>query len=241
IMIKKTRVLQVCGGLSPEGIGVFLLNMMENIDVKKCDITFALATKHPQSYEERIKAAGGTIIRTYELGEGLKGKILHFFSLITILKSERYDVVHTHMDFFNGINLLAASLAGVKKRISHAHIAKKPQRPITEMAYHFVMQSLIKIFATHRVGCSVVANRNINGSGIVIYNGIDIQKFSGFHEFPSDIVLDKQKKNLITVGRVDAQKNPFFIVKTLRELSLLEKNFHFYWVGSGSLEKISNC
>lgn len=235
--MEKIRVLQVCGGLSPEGIGVFLLNTMENIDTSRYEITFALATKYPQVYEERILKAGGKIIRTHEIGEGLKGKALHFINLIKILNGDKsFDVVHSHMDFFNGINLFAAFIARVNKRISHAHVAEKPHVSLGEKLYYGIMKTMITFCATHKVGCSKVANSNINGEGEVIYNGIDLNNFTQSQELPSDILFDRSKKNLMTVGRLDHQKNPFFMIEILKRLSLVESNFYFYWVGSGSLE-----
>lgn len=70
----KIKVLEICGGLSTEGIGMFLLNTFENIDQGKFEIHFALATKYQQVFENRIISKGGKIHRTYEIGEGLKGK-----------------------------------------------------------------------------------------------------------------------------------------------------------------------
>ena len=98
---KKIKILEISGGLSTEGIGVFLLNTFENIDKDRFQLDFALATKYEQVFEERIKQQGGKIYRTFEIGEGIKGKIKHAINLYKLLNREKYQVVHSHMDFFN--------------------------------------------------------------------------------------------------------------------------------------------
>ena len=49
---KKIKILEISGGLSTEGIGVFLLNTFENIDKDRFQLDFALATKYEQVFEE---------------------------------------------------------------------------------------------------------------------------------------------------------------------------------------------
>lgn len=239
---KKIRVLEVVSGISPEGIGTFLLNVFENIDDKNIQIDFALATEYKQFYEDRLINEGAKIYRTYEIGRGIKGKIKHFFNLIKIIKSKGpYDVVHTHMDFFNGINLLAAFIAGVPIRISHAHIAINGQKEsYLKKIYINIMRLLIKVFSNKKLGCSREANLYINGdeNEIVIKNGINLSKFKGIYNSNKkvDICIDRNKKNIITIGRIEEQKNPEFIVEVLKELVSIDENYVLWWVGVGTLK-----
>lgn len=233
---KKIKVLEICGGLSTEGIGVFLLNAFENIDKEKFEIHFALATKYKQAFEDRIVTKGGKVFKTYEIGDGIRGKVKHFINLYKIIKKEKYDVVHSHMDFFNGFNLFIVFLAGVPLRISHAHIANNTHLSLVKKIYYSFMKIFIKLFSNKCLGCSVEANKFINGKGKVIYNGINVDKFQKKdYCFPKDIQFNKDYKNLITVGRIDNQKNPLYIVEIIYFLSKIRKDFHFYWIGTGSL------
>lgn len=233
---KKIKVLEICGGLSTEGIGVFLLNAFEHIDKDKFDIHFALATQYQQIYEDRIIKNGGKIYRTHEIGEGIKGKLKHLINLYKIIKKDKYDVVHSHMDFFNGLNLLVAFLARAPLRISHAHIANNSQISLIQKIYYGLMKVFIKLFSNKGLGCSVEANKFINGKGKIVFNGIDIEKFQKKdYDFPIDTKINKDYKNLITVGRIDDQKNPLYIVDIIYSLSKIREDFHFYWIGTGSL------
>lgn len=240
---KKIRVLEVVSGLSPEGIGTFVLNVFENIDKDKVEISFALATEYKQFYEQRLLKQGAKIYRTYEIGYGLMGKLKHFINIIKIIKKEGpFDVVHSHMDFFNGINLLSAYIARVPIRISHAHIyMDRKYLSTSKKIYNSIMRFFIRIFSNKKVGCSQNANLYINGiceNSIVINNGINLDKFRGIYGLKKhvDIDIDSNKINFITIGRIEEEKNPFFIVEIINELKKLNSNIHLYWVGIGTLE-----
>lgn len=236
----KKRVLNIACGLSTEGIGTFLVNIYDNIDKENIEIDFALSTKYTQYYEDKIKKSGGKVYRTYEIGDGLIGVINHFVSLIKIIKKEGpFDVVHTHMDFFNGINLLAAYIGRVPKRISHAHISSQNNSlSFAKKVYYKLMKILINIFATEKIGCSNDANIYLNSEpGKIIYNGINLDKFySNSDAVVHDINIDSDKINLITIGRIENQKNPLFIVEIVNELSSIREDIHLYWIGTGSME-----
>lgn len=245
----KIKVLQVTSGLSTEGIGTFVLNTYENINKEKVSVSFALATDWTQHHEHRIIESGGKIYRTAEIGRGIPGIVKHFTNLIKLLKKEGpFDVVHSHMDFFNGLNVLAAFLAGVPIRISHAHKAvNKEYLRFTKRLYNVLMKILISVFSTHKIGCSTIANEymhtskwNIHKNSQVLLNGIDLNKFSfdiNYNKYLINFNIKKTNLNLITIGRIDEPKNPFFIVEVIKELKKIRNNIHLYWVGSGSLEE----
>lgn len=246
-MNNKIRVLQVTSGISTEGIGTFVLNTYENINKEKIEMSFALATDWVQHHEQRIINQGGKVHRTAEIGKGVTGILQHFYRLIKLLKKEGpFDVVHSHMDFFNGINVLACFLVGVPIRISHAHLAvsKEYTSPIKKL-YNLVMKLLIGMFATHQLGCSTKANeymhsfRRKNCNYKVLFNGINLNKFSVDIKGNTPNYINNYPGNLnfITIGRIDEPKNPFFIVKVIKELRRFSSNIHLYWVGTGSLEK----
>lgn len=238
---KKVRVLQVVSGISHEGIGSYLLNIFENIDKNKIEINFALATDYKQAHEERILELGGKIYRTAEIGNGINGKINHFINLFKLIKNEGpFDIVHTHMDFFNGINLLAAFIAKVPIRISHAHLdSGKEKITIAKRVYNNLMRSLIKLCSTEKLACSLEANKYINGikknynNAIVVNNGISFERFKNKTIKNS---FKNEQIRFITIGRIEDPKNPIFIIDIIRELCALRNDVKLYWVGVGSLE-----
>lgn len=85
---KKIRVLEVCHGLAPGGIESFLLNVFENIDKDKFEISYALACEGKQFYEDRVINQGAKVYHTSDLN-GIKNITRHFFRLVKLLKKGR--------------------------------------------------------------------------------------------------------------------------------------------------------
>lgn len=173
-------------------------------------------------------------------------KIKHFFKLIKLLKyEETFDVVHTHIDFFNGINLLAAFIAKVPIRISHSHNTnsantQKEKNSVFVKIYRMCMRVLINLFATDIMGCSEDANKYMYGKRYkkakVIYNGLDIDKFKNRLNTKEELVIGN-KINLITIGRICEQKNSKFIVEIINDLCKVNKNICLKWIGKGPQEQ----
>ena len=244
--IKKIRVLEIAHGLAPGGIEAFLLNIFENIDKEKIEISFDLASNGKQYHEERVLNQGAKVYHTNDLN-GIKNICKHFFSLIKVLREEGpFDVVHTNIDFFNGVNLFAAFIAGVPVRISHSHNtnsahARTVGTTLPIKLYRRFMRFFINLLSTEKLGCSKEANIYMYGSkakeSIVINNGVHFEKFRKNLNKENDFEVDKDKINFVTIGRMCEQKNSIFIVKVMNELIKINKNVHLYWVGQGPQEK----
>lgn len=55
---RKVKVLEISHGLAPGGIESFLINIFENIDREKIEISFALACDGKQFYEDKVISGG---------------------------------------------------------------------------------------------------------------------------------------------------------------------------------------
>lgn len=242
---KKVKVLEISHGLAPGGIESFLINIFENIDREKIEISFALACDGKQFYEDKVISEGAKVYHTSDLN-GIKNIVRHFFRLIKVLKKEGpFDVVHTNIDFFNGINLLAAFIARVPVRISHSHNtnsahARTVGATLPIRIYRKIMRTIINFFSTKRLGCSKAANLYMYGEKvkdtIVINNGVDFEKFKNTPDI-EELNINSNEIKLLTVGRMCEQKNSIFIVKIINELIKINKNIHLYWIGKGPQEE----
>jgi len=251
--MKKKKVLYILHGLAPGGIESFAINVVDNIDRERVEISFALATEGKQFYEDRVINAGCKVYKTSDLN-GLKNIVRHFTKLVELLKKEGpFDVVHSNIDFFNGVNLLAAFIAGVPVRISHAHSthsvnATSVHATLSTKFYRLLMKSLIRLFATHFLGCSKQANDYMHKWGRVdrrdskvIFNGINVDKYR-MEEHDKKLCreslgLPRDKICFLTVGRMCEAKNSLFIADVVKELLEIRKDIHFIWVGTGRLEQ----
>lgn len=245
---EKIKVLEVMHGLAHGGIESFVLSVIENIDSSRFQVDIALASDFPQFHEERVIANGNKIFRTKNLGS-MKNNIIHFVRLVKLIRKEKYDVVHTHIDYFNGVNILAAWLGGASIRISHSHNtrsanASSEKESIVIKCYHFLMRTLINLFSTNKVGCSEAANEWMylkTDKCQVIYNAINLSTFDP-SLYNKDRLREKygvslKEKQFVTVGRIEVQKNPLYIAEVINEYAKIDKNFHFHWVSDGSLKE----
>lgn len=243
--MKKIRVLEVTHGLAPGGIEAFVLNIFENIDKDKYKLDFAVASNGRQFHEERVEKQGGIVYHTNDL-DGIIPMVKHSYRLYKLLRKNKYDVIHTHIDFFNGINLFIGFLAGVPIRISHSHNthsanANAVKVGVKRKLYRLIMRGFINTFANNRLGCSELANRYMYGKKYVdkgktkvIFNGIDIRKFRGIQNKKNNEKINN-KIELITIGRMCEQKNSLYIVEIMKNLKKLG-SYHLTWIGSGPLE-----
>ena len=146
----------------------------------------------PEKYEFHYLVFGDAV-GEYEAGIIQNGnKVLHwpqpsqnyirfFIDLLKLMKKEKYHVVHAHNMFNCGFTMLAAAVAGVPIRISHAHSALRSNPGIVKSIYEKVMQFLILRCSTDYVACGVAAEERLFGRRKdvkLILNGIDIQEFA---------------------------------------------------------------
>ena len=81
-----------------------------------------------------------------------------YINIFKICKKEQYYVVHAHNYFDEGICLWAAKNAGVPIRIAHSHSTMSPHKKrFLVKLQEKINKSMIKRFATHRIGCSDAA------------------------------------------------------------------------------------
>ena len=240
----KKRVAILTHGLSTNGIESLLIEIFRNIslDSLELDVIMALDPQEIPVHEQEAVALGVRTIHLCDL-DGFKKKLAYSIGLYKQLKKGNYDVIHANMNMLNGICLLIASLAGIRKRICHAHNTLNTTVKVLSAkgVYYSVMRLLIHLFSTHRIGCSEKANTCFFGKkpALVIPNGIDLARFqaSDARIEPAEIGLEGGVHYLATVGRFTEQKNPFFIVDIIAALKEIRTDVKLVWMGSGSLEK----
>lgn len=100
--------------------------------------------------------------------ESFNSYLKDYFFFKKLFKKEKYDIVHAHQLFYNGIIMRAAYKAGVGKRIAHSHATEencvmgKVKKTVSDI-YRAVMRVVIKKYATDIVGCSEKAGEYMCG------------------------------------------------------------------------------
>lgn len=227
------------------GIESFALSITENINKEKFDVDYLLATDSPHFYDNRVLENGNRIFYTYRL-LNLWKMIKYFIKMLKIFKTEKYDLIHTNMDFFNGVNILAAKISGCPRIICHSHNTSSAngtgKESISVKIYHTIMRMMINM-ADVRLGCSEEACRWMYGRKwrdkgcIVLHNAIDTDvRFNPCLYNREELKIKytlKRSLNILSIGRLCEQKNSLFLVEIAKQLQELGIDFQLGIVGTG--------
>lgn len=241
--MQKVRVLEVFDSLEISGgVQMVIMNVLRNIDREKVQIDFAVYDlPERDSYKQEAEALG---VNIYKIDNVSSHGVFSFYKqLCSFFKTHSYDIVHAHNLFHNGIILLAAKKAGVKKRISHSHQSFDDRNYKFPRNFFTVFFKLLNNFeATDRVSCSDLAANFLFGKNkdyIFIPNSLDAEKFrlkrpekeirEGFG------VKDESVRILSHVGRFSFQKNQPFLLKIMKELK--DENCILLVAGQGELRE----
>jgi glycosyltransferase EpsF len=242
------RVLHVVSAMERGGAETLLMNIYRNIDRTNIQFDFVSHRKEKCDYDDEIISLGGNVYRVSSLGQ--MGPLAYIKQLKKIITSQNYSAVHAHTDYQCGFPALAAKLAGIKRRICHAHSNNWPKgRGLRQQIALKALQMLIKYSASDYCACSVEAGRFLFGQSSidrgqvrVIKNGIEISQFidqdlnnhsSVKHEFN----IPQESKVIGHIGRFSESKNHAFLLKVLKRLVEEKQDIVAILVGDGPLRK----
>ena len=232
------KVLHICN-LGMNGKAVFVSNLLNATDFDKYEVT--ILNFWGQVAEPIAKRLEGLPVRIINpIGRG-------FFNFVrdlnTLLKAEKFDVVHSHMWDLSGIFLTIAKWYGVPVRVAHSHNSQKVQgryNLVKEFVRDKLVWNILKYAieknANRYLSCSDLAanwlytNRLVQMGGVnIVNNGIDLKVFS-----PND--NKESSDTILFVGRFLHQKNPSFAYEVFKVYKQKHANAKFIMVGGGDGE-----
>ena len=232
--------------LSGGGIEAVVLSYFNNIDHTKYHIDFLLHG-HKENCKDNdahnyLISNGSTIYYVTPRGENpIKNK----FEIARILKENKYDIVHSHMDAAGYFFLKQAKKVGVPLCISHSHntASDKLHNPFKRIIYKIIHKMCIKKLSNVtdvRIACSMKAgNWLFKGTNfIVLNNAIDINKYSYNEQLREKIRKELNIKNEIVighVGRFTLQKNHELLIEIFENLLKIIPEAKLILIGIGEL------
>lgn len=231
--MKKIKVLTVIQLIRKGGVELAAINFSRGLDKNIYDVTFLLIDCYDNQDDilaEKLKSEGFDIVC---VPENCRGYFARYKYILSYLKQNHFDIVHSHVQFFSGIVLAAAKKAGVKVRAAHSHAVKWNRKEnFGFKIYKDAMRFLLKINCNLKFSCSKEAGEYLYGKkqydkfGIFVPNGIDINKFA----FNSDYRREIRNEFSVTdgeilvghIGSVYKIKNQVFLVDVFNKM--LEKN-----------------
>lgn len=241
-MSEPIRVLQVFAALDSGGVSNFVMNLYRGMDTEQIQFDFALTAGEKALFDDEVLSRGG--------------RIFYFDSSMDITANLRlilreagpFQVVHSHVFFFSGLVLAEARKAKVPVRIAHAHNAYTGEvRTFSRGVYEYGMQLMIRLNATHLLGCSEKACRYVFGERImkdsrasVIPDGIDCDRFAFDPEVRDQVRSEYGLIGKFVVGHVghfNAAKNHKKILSVFEEVCHQRDDAVLLLVGDGMLEQ----
>jgi glycosyltransferase involved in cell wall biosynthesis len=228
------------------GIETWLMHVLRHIDRQQFQMDFLVHVDYPCAYDDEIRALGSRIIPCPYTTQPLQyarhfKQILHQFG--------PYDIVHSHVNHFNGYVLYLARQFGVPVRVAHSHndsTSVDAQASWQRRLYFAFMKWEIKQCSTVEIGCSKQAATHLFGlswkatsNQQILHYGVDLTPF----QKPISSVAIRSELGIPTsafvvghVGRFAAQKNHAFLLKVAQDIIQREPNAFFVLVGEGPLK-----
>lgn len=233
------RILNFLPNLRQAGIESFVMSVYRNIDRSKIQFDFVVHSTKREFYDDEVEALGGKIYYlTYKDDKNLFKYVKDLNRLFQ--EHPEYRIVHGHMQSMMPLYLNYAKKNHVPVRIAHSH-NNSYEKSLKGTVLH-LFSRFSRYPATDCYACSDDSGRYLFGNRKfdVIYNGIDMQKFTY-----NDSVREQLRKKLQigtdeillgTVGRMEKQKNQMFLLNVLSGVVKRSSKYKLILIGSGSLE-----
>lgn len=241
-MSKRIKVCQVLHGVVGGGSEQVVLNYCSRMH----DVHFDLLYQYEPNPQilERFNEAGFNCI---QIPDKVHHPVKHLWTMYRLFKKSRYDVVHSHQDWFlNAYVMFLAWLAGVPKRIAHHHQAYHPTNPLLKLLCA-ILRIANKIFANHWLACGNAAA--INGWGkravekdevCILPNAVDPERFRFNADARNRIRqlygIAEDAFVLGHVGRFFPQKNHGFLIDVFAAFCKVQPNSKLLLLGDGPLQ-----
>jgi len=235
--MKRIIVIITTAFVRTGGLTSVMMNYWRAMDKTGLSFDFASTNKVDELLNEEITKEGS---HYYQLPP--RKYVLSYFNALRKL-CKGYDVAHVHANSATSvIELMAAKMAGVPKRIHHNHTSKTQHPILNKFLYPF-----FKLSYTDAVACSDAAGEWLFGKGkyTVLPNAIDVDKFK-YNPEERKRVRDELgiKEDEFVVGHIgkfmDA-KNHEFLIKVFAKYHSKNPKSRLLLVGDGEWRpKIEN-
>lgn len=247
VVEETVKVLLVVTGMGAGGLENYILNILSAIDRNKFKVTIACTGGDSAFYKDELIRLG---VRTIFCPNPYS-QIGYICRIFKIIRSCKIDAVCDFRDDFSAPTLLAAKLAGVRSRVAMYRSTRRGFRPDPfRNFYAYMIHQCTKCLATKIIGNTrkvldaFYPDRGEDEKYAVIYNGVDLKKFSpGLSGEKSREELGIPVDSIVVghVGRFHISKNHPTILETFAKLRREVKNVHLLLVGYGVLrDKIEN-
>lgn len=241
--MQKIRVLMVVPSLRvANGVASFAMNYYRKLDRDRVKMDFLAYRKIESPYTDEIRKNGDSVYFV----SSIKDIVKHYNECKKIMSDGHYDVIHDNTLHISIPLMWCAKRLNVPVRILHSHNAKLGETKAKEIRNAVFMPAL-KSCATDYLACSKVAGQMMFGSNHfdILPNVISTKNFIYNEAVRSEVrgQMNAQNKFVVgTVGRIAAQKNPFFAIEVFECFLKAHPEAEYWWIGDGPLaDQVTTC
>lgn len=237
--MNKIKVCQFVCGLEGGGAEQVIYNYCSKMDREEYE--FYLVYQH-KACKKNLKEFESLNFKLFNIPSKVSHPFKNFYYTNKIIKENKFDVIHTHMNIMNFIPLICGWLNGTKIRISHSHTCDIRKKNVLIKAFEYACKKLSILFATDLVACGEAAGKYMYGRRkfVIIHNAINTKKFEFNLKIRNQtrkrIGVNKNTKLLGNVGRFTEAKNHLFLLDIFEELYKVDDSYKLLLVGDGELK-----
>lgn len=223
------------------GVEAVVMNYFNNIDDSVIQFDFIFDEDSKNIPVDFIRSKGSKVFFIPPYNKPVD----YHIELKKVLKSEKYEIVHSHINTLSVFSLFAAKMANVPIRIAHSHSTTNPKEKNKNILKQ-LLRPFSKLFATDYMTCSELAGRWLfgdktynRGDVYLLNNAIDTATFSYNEKIRDEMreSFDLAPDTLVIghIGRFVAQKNHEFLIDIFYEIHSKNKNSILLLAGEGPL------
>ena len=231
----KVKILYLITGLKTGGAEIVLYNLVKNINKKKIE-TVVVSIIPIAEIGKKIQNSG---IRVLSLNAKFKYNPFIFFKLISILKKEKPQILHSFLFHSILLGRIVGRICKVPIIISSIH---------SEYIGGFLRNRLLQItdslddvvtIVSQKASETMLKSKTASANKLlVIYNGIDLNKFifqdkKTREEIRKELNLKKDDKVLISIGRLFKAKGYPYLIEAIKILKSKYPDIKLLIIGEG--------
>lgn len=235
--MKKILVIFTTAFVKTGGLTSVMLNYWRTIDKKGLSFDFASSNEIDRQLSEEIKKEGS---QYYKLPPRKK-TICYYFALKKLCKG--YDIVHIHANSAtSAIELMAAKIAKVPKRIHHNHNSKTNYVLLNKLLLPLFNYSLTDAIAcSEEAGTWLFGKRNYT----ILPNAINVDRYlynsKNRHLIRSEFGIRDNEFVIGHVGKFVEAKNHEFLINVFIKYHSKHPESKLFLIGDGAWRpKIEN-
>jgi glycosyltransferase involved in cell wall biosynthesis len=235
-MNERKKVLHVLWSGGIGGTEEYITSLASHFNPKKYQVHLCFLSKKGLIYEEALKMNN---VNTFFIGIKNGFDIINAVRFAFYLNKNRFDIIHLHIRNFLSMAVVALVASKAIKIITH-HVGPGDIAMLrkSRMYYKLFSGYFHKITAiSSAVKENMIRDFEITEPGkiAVIYNGIDLNKFSNNNFIPSELLHIRKTGRYVIgfIGRMEHFKRPDLFIQTAAELLKKNRKYYFIMVGDG--------